>query len=181
VGLDTAGIIVSLLSRFTLTLELSERFREGNMTIRTGTGNILDANVDALVNPVNTVRVMGAGLARQFRHRWPEMFEEYRVTNLTIGKIHVWKTGQEVPKFVVNLPTKEHWRDPSKMIYVTAGLKALVEAVSTHGICSLAVPALGCGLGGLLWEDVRREIVTELDALPIDVFLWEPRSENGLR
>jgi O-acetyl-ADP-ribose deacetylase (regulator of RNase III) len=142
--------------------------------IRYTSGDLLRSGADALVNPVNTVGVMGAGLAAQFKRAYPAMFDEYRRTcasgKLSPGTMHVWATGRrEGPRFVVNFPTKPHWRNDSKIEDIAVGLDALVSVAVEHGFMSLAVPALGCGLGGLPWEEVRPLIEAKLSVLPEEV------------
>lgn len=143
-------------------------------------GNLLRADVDALVNTVNTVGVMGKGIALQFKRAYPEMFHAYvsacKAGEVEIGKMHVWHTGSlSGPRFVINFPTKRHWRAPSRMEYVTDGLEDLVRVIREEGIESIAVPPLGAGNGGLEWSMVRPRISSALDALPdVRVLLYEP-------
>ena len=140
-------------------------------------GNILKANAQALVNPVNCVGVSGKGLALQFRRAWPTNYLSYVGTckdgQLRPGRLHIFATGRlGNPKWIINFPTKDDWRDKSKLIYVEGGLDALVAECLTNRIESVAIPPLGCGLGGLKWEDVeklirdrfaaRRDIIVEL-------------------
>jgi len=122
--------------------------------------NLLDADVEALVNTVNTVGVMGKGLALQFKRRFPSNYEVYagacRRGEVQVGRMLVVKTVRHTaPRFIINFPTKKHWRDPSRLEYVRAGLIALVSEVKTRGIRSIAIPPLGCGNGGLAWSEVR--------------------------
>lgn len=131
------------------------------------TGNILEADCDALVNPVNCVGVMGAGLARAMATRWPGIVPGYRTAcrdgSLRLGTIHAEILGSRVkhrqkPWLILNFPTKLHWRNPSTQAGIQAGLDALAHFLKTRDgfrIQSLAVPALGCGLGGLDWSSVR--------------------------
>lgn len=127
--------------------------------IEIGQGSIFDAQVEAIVNPANCVGVMGAGLALAIRQRWPRTYEDFRhaTTNglIRIGYIHSSSTGQDWPRFVMHLPTKLHWRDPAKLRYVRAGLADMSRALAELRVESVALPALGCGLGGLDWEDVE--------------------------
>ena len=147
--------------------------------IRCGEGDLLAAAVDALVNPVNCVGVMGKGLARQFRDAWPAMFRAYATAcasgEVVPGRMHVWATGEAQPRFVVNFPTKRHFRSRSRLLDVDAGLEDLVRVVCEREVRSLAVPALGAGLGGLDWSEVRPRIVRALEPLDADVWLFEPR------
>lgn len=127
-------------------------------------GDILAADCDALVNPVNCRGVMGAGLARAIAARWPEIIQPYREAvdtgKLRPGTLHAaWLDSVDRPRVIVNLPTKDDWRAPSTMDLVRASLTALVKFLEDHrGIFTIAVPALGCGLGGLSWADVRASI-----------------------
>lgn len=149
------------------------------MVIREAHGNLLTADVEALVNTVNTVGAMGKGLALQFRRAYPQMFEDYRraatAGDLRTGRMHVWETfGDDGPRFIINSPTKRHWRDDSELEYVTSGLEDLSRVITERRIRSIAVPALGCGLGGLDWALVRPAIVRALAVLDTDVWLYPP-------
>lgn len=143
-------------------------------------GNLLDADVDALVNTVNTVGVMGKGIALQFKRAYPAMFTAYaraaKSGQLALGRMHVWETGQlEGPRLIVNFPTKGHWKANSKLADIERGLDALVEVIASHGIRSIAVPPLGCGNGGLRWADVEPLIQRKLGRLPgVDVLVYPP-------
>lgn len=123
-------------------------------------GSLFDSDAEALVNPVNTEGIMGAGLAKEFRRRWPVMYQEYaqicRRGMLDVGMMHFWLTGSLIPRFVVNFPTKRQWREPSCLEWVDMGLVELATQMEIRNIQSIAMPALGCGLGGLPWEDVER-------------------------
>ena len=147
--------------------------------IREGSGNLLKADVDALVNTVNTVGVMGKGIALQFKRAYPAMYQAYeravKAGELRPGRVQVWPTeALEGPRFVINFPTKQHWRSPSRLDFVREGLEDLVRVVEEHGIRSLALPPLGCGNGGLDWSDVRPLIQQKLGSLPIDVVVYPP-------
>lgn len=147
--------------------------------IERGEGNLLEADVDALVNTVNTEGVMGKGIALQFKKAFPENFKEYeracRKGELTVGKVLVVRRLAS-PAFIVNFPTKKSWRQPSRLEYIRTGLAALVTQVRSLGIRSIAVPPLGCGNGGLRWADVRPLIVEAFRDLPeVRVVLFEPK------
>ena len=142
--------------------------------------DIFEVEAEALVNPVNCVGVMGRGLARQFRHRFPQCFQDYvracRDGSLRPGSVHVHPTQRKHPPLVViNLPTKDHWRDPSQLSYIIFGVAALADALERYQIKSVAIPPLGCGLGGLDWDDVRPVIEDGLASLAnVEVTLIAP-------
>lgn len=130
-------------------------------------GNILDANVEAIVNPVNTVGVMGKGLALAFKQRYPENMALYKTAcesnQLKVGKMFVTKNNSRGnPKYIVNFPTKQHWKDPSKLEWIESGLCDLHDYIIAKEVQSIAIPALGCGNGGLNWGDVFTRIVHHL-------------------
>lgn len=146
--------------------------------VERGTGNLLAADVEALVNPVNTVGVMGKGLALQFKRAFPEVFASYERAcghdDVTTGKMHVVER-RTPPRFIVNFPTKQHWRSPSKLEYIRDGLVDLIRTIESLGIRSIAIPPLGCGNGGLPWSEVRPLIVDAFAELPeVRVLLFEP-------
>jgi len=144
-------------------------------------GNLLEADVEALVNTVNTVGVMGKGIALQFKKAFPENFKVYKracdAKELEPGKMLVVETG-ELPgtaKYIINFPTKRHWRGKSKMEDIESGLAALVEEVRKRKIESIAVPPLGCGNGGLSWSEVLPRIEKAFEALSdVRVLVFEP-------
>ncbi len=147
--------------------------------IERGRGNLLEAQTDALVNTVNTVGVMGKGIALQFKRAYPEMFAEYqraaKAGELRTGRMHVWEThAVHGPRFVINFPTKEHWKGRSKLEYITSGLDDLLRVVTELGIRSVALPPLGCGNGGLAWSTVRPIIERAFADIPAKVVLFEP-------
>jgi O-acetyl-ADP-ribose deacetylase (regulator of RNase III) len=143
--------------------------------IEDATGDLLSAAVDALVNPVNTVGVMGKGLALAFKKRFPDNFTAYRAADVAIGKMFVFERSV-APRWIINFPTKRHWRDASRLEDIRAGLVDLVEQLRHREILSVAIPALGCGLGGLEWKDVRPTIVDACGEIPAArVLLFAPR------
>ena len=149
-------------------------------------GDLFSDPVDAYVNPVNCVGVMGAGLALQFKKRFPAYYDSYAEAcsrgDLSPGIIHVYPTGQKQPRFILSLPTKRHWKSPSRMEDVKAGLDALKQLIAKHGIRSIAVPALGAGLGGLDWDDVRPRIEAALGDLDnVEVRVYEPLEPGSRR
>ncbi|MCW2691226.1 MAG: hypothetical protein JWR37_6116 [Mycobacterium sp.] len=130
-----------------------------------GSGDLLEADTEALINTVNGVGVMGQGIALQFKRRFPAMFTAYEKAckrdEVTIGKMLVAETGQlDGPKYIINFPTKKHWRAPSNLAYIDAGLVDLVRVLRELKINSVAVPPLGVGNGGLLWSDVEPRLVS---------------------
>lgn len=134
-------------------------------------GNLLEADAEALINTVNTVGVMGKGIALQFRQAFPSNYQVYRRTcekgELRPGQVLVVPTGMlGNPKFIINVPTKRHWKGKARLEDIEAGLKALVSTIKEYKISSIAVPPLGCGNGGLEWGDVRPRIESALAALP---------------
>lgn len=144
-------------------------------------GNLLDADAQALVNPVNCVGVMGKGLALQFKQAFPANYAAYRAAcgrgEVQPGRMFVTETGAQTgPQFLINFPTKRDWRSASRLDDIETGLTALVAEVEVRDIRSLALPALGCGLGGLDWEAVGPRIVNAFVALPdIRVVLYVPQ------
>jgi O-acetyl-ADP-ribose deacetylase (regulator of RNase III) len=137
-------------------------------------------DVDAIVNTVNCVGVMGKGIALQFRNRWPENFRAYeaacKAKQVRPGRMFVFDSGGLVkPNFIVNFPTKDHWRGKSRIEFIRDGLVDLVAQVRQLGIRSIAIPPLGCGNGGLDWEVVHPLIETAFADLPdVDVRLFPP-------
>jgi O-acetyl-ADP-ribose deacetylase (regulator of RNase III) len=148
--------------------------------ITMSSGNLLKADVEALVNTVNCVGFMGKGIALQFKQAFPENFKAYekacRAAEVCPGHMLVFKTGMlGNPKYIINFPTKRHWRGSARIEDVRSGLVALVQEVRKLGIRSIAVPPLGCGLGGLNWEDVRPLIEAALSEVPeVCVHLYAP-------
>lgn len=154
------------------------------MTLSFKKGDMFSEAVDALVNTVNCVGVMGKGVALEFKKRWPDNYKEYKkicsAKGLRPGKVFVYDTKQlfptDGPRFLVNFPTKDHWRAKSKLDYVESGLDALVEAIENYGIKSIAIPPLGCGNGGLDWSDVKPLIIEKLENLSnVDVRVFYPK------
>lgn len=148
------------------------------MTLERGQGNLLTADVDALVNTVNTEGVMGKGLALQFKKAFPEAFSAYedacKAGEVTPGRMHIVHRLAS-PRFIINFPTKKQWRLPSKIEYIRDGLRDLVEQVRKLDIRSIAVPPLGCGNGGLDWSQVKPLIVRAFESAPeVRVVLFEP-------
>lgn len=144
-------------------------------------GNLLHAQAQALVNTVNTDGVMGKGIALQFKKAYPDMFKAYeqacKRNEVSLGKMHVFDLGGLVggPRWIINFPTKGHWRSKSKLSDIQEGLVDLVRVADQLGITSIAVPPLGCGHGGLSWHDVRPLIdLAFRESSNINVLLFEP-------
>lgn len=143
-------------------------------------GNLLEADVEALVNTVNTVGVMGKGIALQFRQAYPDNYTTYRAAckrgEVQMGKMLVVPTHMFTnPRYIINFPTKRHWKSQSRLADIELGLRDLVAVIAEHQIHSLAIPALGCKNGGLAWEDVRPLIETALAPLAaVRVLLFAP-------
>jgi O-acetyl-ADP-ribose deacetylase (regulator of RNase III) len=144
-------------------------------------GNLLNAPVEALVNTVNTVGIMGKGIALQFKQAYPQMFRAYehacKTGAMHLGKVQVHDLGGLVggPRWIINFPTKGHWRAGSRVADIEAGLQDLTETIQRLNIRSIAVPPLGCGHGGLDWADVRPLIESALGRLPdVRVLVFAP-------
>jgi O-acetyl-ADP-ribose deacetylase (regulator of RNase III) len=151
------------------------------MPIKRGTGNLLKEDVDALVNTVNTQGIMGKGIALQFKKAWPSMFKSYEAAckrgEVTIGRMHVWETGSLTgPRYVINFPTKRHWRARSKIADIESGLHDLTRVIRELGITSIAIPPLGCGNGGLDWREVEPRMLRSLKPLAdtVDIRIFAP-------
>ena len=143
-------------------------------------GNLLEARTDALVNTVNTVGVMGKGIALMFKERFDLNYKLYvaacKAKQVEVGRMFVTETGElEGPRWIINFPTKEHWRQPSRMEWVESGLRDLKCFLREHQVRSVAVPPLGSGNGGLKWSAVRELIQEALGDLEgVDVIVFEP-------
>ncbi len=143
-------------------------------------GDILDAPAEALVNTVNTVGVMGRGIALQFKERFPANFKAYAAAckrdEVHPGRMFVFDTGSLTgPRFIINFPTKRHWRSNSRIEDIASGLDALVEQIQALQIRSIAIPPLGSGLGGLSWHRVKPLIEEAMARVPgVDVLVYEP-------
>ncbi len=147
------------------------------------TGNLLESDAEALVNTVNTVGVMGKGVALMFKEAFPENFEAYEracaLKEVRIGKMFVTEREKLFgPKWIINFPTKAHWRFPSKIEWIVEGLDDLKQVIAEKGIKSIALPPLGAGNGGLQWKEVRPEIERVLAELTdVRVIIYEPKEK----
>lgn len=150
-------------------------------------GNLLEASVEALVNTVNEVGVMGKGIALMFKEAYPESARAYEDACkrglVRVGQVLVTPSQRLLgPRWIIHFPTKKHWRQPSRMDWVRDGLRDLVRQLRERDIQSVAVPPLGCGNGGLDWEQVRREIEVAFAELPevhVEVFAPSPEYLNA--
>ena len=151
------------------------------------TGDIIAEDAEALVNTVNCVGVMGRGVALQFKNAFPENFKAYAAAckrgEVQPGGMFVFETGQLTkPHYIINFPTKRHWRGKSRISDIDAGLDALVSEIRAHGIRSVAIAPLGSGLGGLQWSDVRLRIERTLNVLQdVKIVVFEPRESPGAK
>lgn len=145
------------------------------------TGDILREDAEAIINTVNCVGVMGRGIALQFKKSFPENFKAYaaacKAKEVQPGRMFVFDTGQlTAPRYIINFPTKRHWRGASRMEDIDAGLKALVETIRQYQIQSIAIPPLGSGLGGLDWTEVKPRIEAAFQSLSdVRVIVYEPK------
>lgn len=142
-------------------------------------GNLLESEAEALVNAVNCVGVMGKGIALQFKKAFPDNFKAYKQaceTNVVVpGKMFVVQTGSiDNPQYIINFPTKGHWRGKSKIEDIRSGLIDFVEIIRTYGIKSVAIPPLGCGNGGLDWRQVQPLIEASAWKVPDVLFIVYP-------
>ncbi|GAB2908055.1 type II toxin-antitoxin system antitoxin DNA ADP-ribosyl glycohydrolase DarG [Rheinheimera gaetbuli] len=151
------------------------------MTIESSTGDLLkQQDVDAIVNTVNCVGVMGKGIALQFKKKWPANFKAYtaacKAGEIRLGKMFIFDLGAlATPRYIINFPTKDHWRNASNLKDIETGLQDLVLQIKNLDIRSIAMPPLGCGNGGLSWSDVRPVIEQYFASLThVTVRLFEP-------
>lgn len=148
-------------------------------------GNLFESSSQTLTNTVNTVGVMGAGIAKQFKVRFPLMFEDYKCRcdsgQVRIGQPYLWRPANTDTKAVLNFPTKESWRGKSQLKWIEDGLAYLLIHYREWGIESLALPALGCSNGGLEWSHVKPVMERYLTQMDIPVQVYEPMPESEVR
>jgi O-acetyl-ADP-ribose deacetylase (regulator of RNase III) len=151
------------------------------MSVAIITGDLFEVKAQTIVNPVNCVGVMGGGLAKEFASRYPDMLPKYkelcRDRRLRIGTLWMYEAAD---KWILNFPTKDHWRNPSELDYIRQGLTRFVEGYAIRGVESIAFPMLGCGLGGLDWESqVKPLMLTYLSivSIPVTIVLPEVTSK----
>jgi O-acetyl-ADP-ribose deacetylase (regulator of RNase III) len=147
------------------------------------TGNILESNAQALINTVNTVGVMGKGIALQFKKAYPNNFNAYQKAckqcNIGIGKLFVTRESNlnSEEKIIINFPTKKDWSKSSEYSFIEKGLDNLVQVIEQQNIKSVALPPLGAGNGGLDWENVKKIIEKKLNGLNVEITVYEPTRE----
>ena len=149
--------------------------------IRYVTGDLLAEECEAFVNSVNCVGVMGRGVALAFKRRFPANFKAYKQAcdwgEIEPGRMFVFRTDELLPRYIINFPTKRHWHGRSRLDDIKIGLPALVTEIERHRIRSIALPPLGCGLGGLDWRVVKPLIHEALAGLSdLDTIVFEPHS-----
>ena len=142
-------------------------------------GNLLEAKAEALVNTVNTVGVMGKGIALMFKDRFNDNFRQYvaacKAGEVSTGEMYVTEPAElDGPRWIVNFPTKQHWRGNSRIEWVTEGLQDLRRFLIRNQVKSIAIPPLGAGNGGLDWSVVREEIIRSMGDLDIEITVFEP-------
>lgn len=143
-------------------------------------GNLLDSKAEALVNTVNTLGIMGKGIALMFKEAFPENFKIYEAAckrkEVKLGQMFVTEREDMFgPRWIINFPTKANWRFPSRIEWIEEGLRDLRRVLDEKGIRSVAIPPLGAGNGGLDWSDVKLRIVAALGEIPgLDVTVYEP-------
>lgn len=146
-------------------------------------GDIFSEDVEAIINTVNCVGVMGRGLALQFKNKYPQNFKEYEIAckreEVKPGRMFIYQTGQLTnPKYIINFPTKRHWKGKSKIEDVESGLDDLIKILHKLGIKSISIPPLGSGLGGLDWQVVRKKIEVKLANLDCKIVVFEPLEQK---
>lgn len=154
--------------------------------IQLASGDMFQSHVEALVNPVNCVGVMGKGLALQFKRTFPFYFRTYKEEcahgKIKLGKASVYfRESIHLPTFIISFPTKNHWRDSSKLEDIESGLASLVAEMVCLDIRSIAIPALGCGNGGLEWEQVKPLIWDAMGNVDAKVLVYPPVSLQSRR
>jgi len=148
--------------------------------IKYKTGNILDSEAEALINTVNTIGVMGKGIALQFKKAYPNNYKLYskacKNDEVRIGKLFVSRDSNlsSGEKIIINFPTKKHWKNPSEYTFIEEGLDDLLKIIDSYNIKSIAIPPLGAGNGGLEWEKVKKLIQEKLKNIEADFIVYEP-------
>ena len=147
--------------------------------VKVVSGDIFSGNYQAITNTVNCVGVMGNGIALEFKTRYPDMFNKYvllcKENKIQVGQVWLWYRLADTPEFIVNFPTKKHWRNPSELEWIESGLDNLRTQVVKYSITTLALPALGCANGGLKFDEVLPLIENKLSDLDTKVFVFSPK------
>ncbi|MFQ5688305.1 MAG: macro domain-containing protein [Candidatus Scalindua sp.] len=145
-------------------------------------GNIFESSCQTIVNTVNCVGVMGKGIAFEYKNRYPQMYQAYvdvcNKNQLSPGLLFLWK---KTTPWILNFPTKDHWKYPSKIEYIENGLKKFVDTYLQRGVTSIAFPELGTSFGGLKWEDVSKIMYQHLQPLPnlsIEIYHFDPQAKD---
>ena len=143
------------------------------------TGNIFDSKCQTIVNTVNCMGVMGKGIALEYKKRFPQMYEQYKqfCDNGDIKPGYLWLWTKSTP-WVLNFPTKQHWRYPSRIEYIEIGMKKFSEKYKKKNIVSIAFPEIGASLGGLRWEDVKKvmyKYLEPLQDLKVEIYHFDPK------
>jgi len=150
--------------------------------IKFKSGDLFKSDKQTLVNTVNCVGVMGAGVAKKAKQLFPSMYEDYSVRcekkSVQPGVPYLWKNPEPNAQWILNFPTKDHWRNPSKIEWIENGLKCFLENYKDLGISSIAFSALGCGKGGLWWVDVKPIMEGYLCQLDISVEIYRPQIKS---
>lgn len=150
--------------------------------IHYSTGNLLESDAEALVNTVNTVGVMGKGIVLQFKQRFADNYRQYKVAcdagRVTTGKMFVTEVNELMgPRWIINFPTKQHWKAPSQLAWVEAGLQDLHRFLLEHRVKSVAIPGLGTGNGGLDWAQVKPLMEQALSDLDTQIYIFRPSGQ----
>lgn len=146
------------------------------------TGDMFSIECDAIVNTVNCFGAMGKGVAKEFKNRWYDNFLEYKKLcdkkAIKIGKMFVFENTKSGLKYLINFPTKNHWRYKSKLSYIDSGLDDLIDQIVKLEIKSIVIPPLGCGNGGLDWNVVKELIEEKLSILnDVEIIVYNPNKD----
>lgn len=154
-------------------------FKEGDVMIHYVQGDLFQSQAEALVNTINCVGTMGKGLALEFKKKFPDNFQAYKTAcekkKIHPGKMFTYSLDSLFgTQYIINFPTKNHWREKSKLSYIEEGLADLIRVITEEQIESIAIPPLGCGNGGLAWNTVKKMIEKYLDTISCEVYVYEP-------
>lgn len=155
--------------------------------IRFTIGNIISSETEAIINTVNTKGIMGKGIALQFKEAFPDNYKLYvkacKDGTIDIGKLLITETNLLYPKYIINFPTKQHWRENSSIEYIDKGLTDLIQIIEKYKIKSISIPPLGAGNGKLEWQKVKKLITSRLNKLSneIDILIFEPGYNDQIK